>query len=327
MSALPEALDLLGDLATGSPRTRATALARGARLLSELTWDERRALAVQVADKVAPHLVPVIESETGLDLTDQQIPAVLQMARQLDADQVEELKAAILDDDRRSELAASVADEVARDLGLAPPELTEEEGLPLVPPPPAPVTADEQPVVAFPDPEPAPVLDEHEPELAAAPDDVAETSVPEPEPVEAVEAHDVVVTPVPVRPEPPAPPSSSDDTRVLERARRAGSTLDRRRILDGADAGDLRALGASRRRELARAFPDGWQRRRAIHRLLEVEAVEPDEAVALARTVVDTASRTWVVGSMSAAGLLDPAEVTRLLEPRAAARVNARRGS
>lgn len=97
-------------------------------------------------------------------------------------------------------------------------------------------------------------------------------------------------------------------------------------VLNDTSTDDLWRIGPDARRQVVQAFPDGWQRRRALHRLLDVDVVTADEAAALARTVEDTASRRWVVGSLSAAGLLDREDLDGLVSGPAADRIGARRG-
>lgn len=64
------------------------------RTIADLPAERKRALAIEVAERVAPQLVPAIESESG-DLTTQQVGAVVDLLRRADREQLDELVTAL----------------------------------------------------------------------------------------------------------------------------------------------------------------------------------------------------------------------------------------
>lgn len=110
------ALEQLAELTSGPTLQRAGSLARGLRLLRGLAPDDKRELAARVAERAAPALVPRIRAQTGMDLTAQQLEAVLDLVRRLDRDDL----GAIVEDVRRGEVldvAERVADAAAAATG------------------------------------------------------------------------------------------------------------------------------------------------------------------------------------------------------------------
>jgi hypothetical protein len=64
------------------------------RTIAGLPVERKRALAIEVAERVAPQLVPAIESESG-DLTTQQVGAVVDLLRRADREQLDDLVTAL----------------------------------------------------------------------------------------------------------------------------------------------------------------------------------------------------------------------------------------
>lgn len=64
------------------------------RTIADLPAERKRALAIEVAERVAPQLVPAIESESG-DLTTQQVGAVVDLIRRADREQLDDLITAL----------------------------------------------------------------------------------------------------------------------------------------------------------------------------------------------------------------------------------------
>lgn len=60
------------------------------RTIAALPVERKRALAIEVAERVAPQLVPAIEAESG-DLTTQQVGAVVDLLRRADEQQLDDL--------------------------------------------------------------------------------------------------------------------------------------------------------------------------------------------------------------------------------------------
>jgi hypothetical protein len=87
-----------------------------ARAIGDLSPGRKRALAVEVASRVAPQLVPQIRDEEG-DLTSEQVQAVVDLLRRADRDQLDDLVAALRSGDTSA--ALRLADETLDT--LAPP--------------------------------------------------------------------------------------------------------------------------------------------------------------------------------------------------------------
>lgn len=117
-----ELLDLLRQLRGASGLLeRARLLREGAGVLRGLSPDEQRSLAVEVASLAAPELVPRIEAEGRAPLSGEQVRALLDMIRGLDADQVEQLRQRVADPDARGQLLDEVAHQVVAAPEAAPP--------------------------------------------------------------------------------------------------------------------------------------------------------------------------------------------------------------
>lgn len=64
------------------------------RVIAQLPPERKRALAIEVAERVAPQLVPAIESESG-DLTSEQVGALVDLLRRADREQLDGLVTAL----------------------------------------------------------------------------------------------------------------------------------------------------------------------------------------------------------------------------------------
>lgn len=64
------------------------------RVIAQLPAERKRALAVEVAERVAPQLVPAIQSESG-DLSTQQVGAVVDLLRRAESDELDDLITAL----------------------------------------------------------------------------------------------------------------------------------------------------------------------------------------------------------------------------------------
>ena len=69
MATPAEVIELFVGLRDGSTIARARGAAEVFRAFASLTTDQKRELALLVADRAAPQLVPRIEAETGLELS------------------------------------------------------------------------------------------------------------------------------------------------------------------------------------------------------------------------------------------------------------------
>lgn len=106
------------DMTSGSRLERGRAGVRAFGLFSQLSAADKRDLAVLVAQRVAPELVPRIQAEGGVDLTEEQSRAVLDMVRRLDGSDLLELQQAVATSDARRDAASSVGAAAAAATGL-----------------------------------------------------------------------------------------------------------------------------------------------------------------------------------------------------------------
>lgn len=94
MSDISEVIRLLEEWRDASGVGRLKVGIDAARTIGGMPAEAKRALAIEVASRVAPQLVPAIESESG-DLTSEQIGAVVDLLRRADEHQLDELITAI----------------------------------------------------------------------------------------------------------------------------------------------------------------------------------------------------------------------------------------
>lgn len=122
MATPAEVLDLVTQVREGSSFGRARAAASAFRAFATLPTAQKRELAIQVAERAAPQLVPKIEAETGLELTREQIQAVIDMVGRMDADDLDELRTSVTDPQARTravrEVGAAAAGAAAAASGL-----------------------------------------------------------------------------------------------------------------------------------------------------------------------------------------------------------------
>lgn len=107
-----------GEMMSGSRFERARAGASALSAFVQLTPEDKRDLAVLVAQRVAPELVPRIEAETGMDLTQEQSRAVVDMIGRLDGDDIEEVTSALRSPDARRAALGTVGAAAAAATGL-----------------------------------------------------------------------------------------------------------------------------------------------------------------------------------------------------------------
>jgi len=113
--------DVLAQASRLRSGTRFEQARAGATALStflQLSADDKRDLAVAVAQRVAPELVPRIQAETGVDLTAEQSRAVLDMIARLDGDDLGELSRAMASPAARRATLGAVGDAAAAATGL-----------------------------------------------------------------------------------------------------------------------------------------------------------------------------------------------------------------
>jgi hypothetical protein len=113
-----EVLDLFAAARTGSRTRRARALAQAARAMASLSADEKRDLAALIAERAAPQLVSRIDAEAGLDLTSEQVNAVITMAERIDPDELATLRSQVRDRERRGQALRALGGTLAAAAGL-----------------------------------------------------------------------------------------------------------------------------------------------------------------------------------------------------------------
>lgn len=334
MATPAEVIELFAGLREGSSFARAKSAAEVFRAFASLSPQQKRDLAVVVAERAAPHLVPRIEQETGLDLTREQVQAVLDMAGRMDADDLDELAHTVRDREARGEALRSAATAAAAASGLddvvdAPEEAEEAD----VPEPPVDEAELEDLGVEL---EPA--------ELDRQPEPTVEVA-PAPEPKAFVSIFDALPD-APGQWEPeqrlatrsrPTTPSHAADTAdlttrvraarqpLVERLRAAGSNARRLRLLR-ASLDDVLTMDRSGRIAVVDAVPDGWARRRALETLLEAQVLPAAEVPALIRRIDSPVSRAWVCASAIEADMLRLDDVDGLVDERATDRLRRRYG-
>lgn len=110
MTAATQVLELLLQARSGSAMSRARASAQLISRLRSLSAAQQRALAVEIAGVVAPQAVDQISAEGDLELSSDQVTALVAMAKDLDASDIATIRDALAD------AAVDQADEAAADL-------------------------------------------------------------------------------------------------------------------------------------------------------------------------------------------------------------------
>jgi hypothetical protein len=300
-----EILRLVAGLRHGGPVSRGRTLAELGRAVASLTPRDKRELALLVAQRTAPDLVPRIQADTSSDFTAQQVQAVVDLLGRLTVDDVETLQVTVADPDARRR--------ALDDLGAASLSAALATVAPRGEPEPQPQ----------PEPVPEPVAEPRpEPEREPDPEPAAE---PEPEP--------------PAKPAPPPPVTSLFDELpnfdlpdtlaprpavaavppLVEAVRVAPTNVARLRLLAAVDHVAPVDLD-----QLIRAVPDGWARRRAVQLLLDRGLVPEEAVIAIVGLLGRSSARTWIAASAVEAGVLDPSRLGDVVDARAAARLRRR---
>jgi hypothetical protein len=354
-----EVIESFAGLRDGSTIARARATADAFRGFAALSVQEKRDLAVLVAERAAPHLVPRIQEETGLELTGEQVQAVLDMAGRLDADDLGELAETARDQEARRDAlravatggAAGAAATTGHDDVRPPPDL-DEPAVDLD----EPVVELDEPVVELDEEELAELGVEAAPaELDLAPEPTTEVA-PAPEPREFVSIFDTLDTPAWDTPAEPAtpPPTTHEGPRaggpstmavadtpgarvdvaaevhadrhpLVERLRSASTDAQRLRTLRR-HVDDLAGMQPAGRRAVLAAVPDGWARRRAVELAVRSGVVPHAEVPDLVRSLASPVARAWVCATAVETDALRLDEVDDLLDTRAAERLHRRYG-
>lgn len=349
MAGVDDVIALLEQLRGGQGVvSRAVVLAQGAKALRQLSPQQRRELAIEVARRAAPHLIPRIEAETGADLTPAQIQAVIDLALRMDDQQIDDLVDALRSPEQLSGVgsaAVGAAGSAAADeLGVGPsaldedPELAkleaeleqqqrelaalEEEAERAAEPPAGTDLAD----AAAAELPPADVGADVPADADEADADADDTGDADDEEVDAVEKLEEVEDLEDVEPATPELESGVDPERGRAHVTavcRAGSIRAQLAVVGAAGAG-LWHAGPEGRQELLQAIPDGWGRRRALERMIEADVVTAEEALELLGCLDRDSDRAWAAGTLLEHGVLEPSELLGALPERALARLSRR---
>ncbi len=363
MATPAEVIDLFADVRDGSSFERARAAANAFRAFASLSASQKRDLAILVAERSAPQLVPKIQAETGLDLTREQVQAVIEMAGRMDAEDIEELRRSVQDDQARSDAVRTVGTSAATaaaaatgldDVVAAPEEAPDEasgeapDEVAQDPPPDGDSELDDDTPLGIDQSE----LDElgveaelveldHEPEPTAP---VA--PAPEPRPFESVfddlpdmpafeqRAGGGTMTPERTRTRvlEHLPTAAPVDLTTRVRAARQPLVEALREQTGGAGCvrlvrahlDDLVDMDAVSRTAVVDAVPDGWARRRTVQAMLEGHVLPASEVPDLIRRVTSPVARAWLCATAVEVDMLDVDQLDDILEPRAAARLRGR---
>jgi hypothetical protein len=318
----------------GGVWSRGRLVADGASRVARLRPDERRLLAVALAQQGAPHLADRLEAQAGDRLDPRYAQGITEALLSLEGEQVDDLVGAL----RHPERLRARADAALEHLPPPP--------IPREPPTETPAPRIEQPEPGSP---PAPSrsaaedADATRPPLeppperraeptAATPSTGAGTSRTGPTTSER-DASGVVDRGRPDVSPPPARVTgrSATDPRgegivltaALRRIEQAGSASERRAILTDLDGYDLTTTEALR---VLDAVPDGWQRRRAVRLLLELGSLDGADPQAVLDRLSRAADRRFVAGALLAGGRLRARDLEPLLPAGTARRLAARAG-
>ena len=340
--AVDDVVALLGELRAAEGRlAKARVLGRGLVVLRDLSPQERRGVALAIAEEAAPELAPRLRERTGLELDAATLTDIVDLARDLDDDGLETVIARLRDPDQRwdavEELVEDALDPVDAPTPADPPatptaadDVPEPRpaGEPMAPP----AIADPHAVGAPPDPAAMPI--QEPPPPPRPPDDAGDGGEPD---------RSAPTQPEPPPPAPvvePAPPVAPERTArdhdvpfpdvgarestaspgVIASVRAANTSLGKLRAVQAA-GGSISELGPEGRLELVRALPDGWVRRRAVHRMLELEVIAAAECLPIIDSFGRATDRNWVAASMLEEDLVAPDQLVGVLTDTARERL------
>ena len=316
------------------------------RVIAALPVDRKRALAVEVAGRVAPQLVPAIRADDG-DLTAEQVGALVDLLRRADQDQLDDLVTAL----RTGEVgtAIDIVDEAVA-VVAPPPEPEPAVDEPATPPAAGPPADAPDPTTAAADEEPVlPVAAATTPAVAAAEgdDSAAVPSALADDEVEIGEDGSVALDEAAVRARLEREAAARAD-RYRDTSRDVPTTpsyrapaMDFTTDLELPDPTPLRRStdSPSSSRDAARltappvtavvaaitATPDGYRRRRAALAAIREGRLERGDLPAVARSFARGTDRAWVVGAALDAGVIGADGLTGMgLSPPAEDRLRRR---
>jgi len=301
------------------------------RTIAALPAERKRALAIEVAERVAPQLVPAIESEDG-DLTTQQVGAVVDLLRRADPEQLDDLVSALrsgevmeaidLVDDAVSVVAPpdEETDELLRDIATedevpAPP--TDEAGA-------TSVSAAAVAASAVGDDDEIAVADDGSLEL----DEEAVRERMEAEAAQRAERYRDTSRDVPDVPAYRAPDVdfTTKDLDLPDPSVESVAPL-RERMDRRSDAGSRRLAASPVTHVVASvtATPDGYRRRRAALEAIRHDRLSPEDVTPIVRSFDRATDRNWVAGAAIDVGLVGAGTLDEFeLSPAAVARLRRR---
>lgn len=303
------------------------------RAIASLPAERKRALAIEVAERVAPQLVPAIESESG-DLTTQQVGAVVDLLRRADEHQLDDLVEAL----RSGEVGGGldlVDDAVAV---VAPPDPATDELLADI------ATEDADPTAATPDggqdqtaaavaAAAAAVGDDDEidvaPDGSLALDEDAVRERLQAEAAQRAERYRDSSRDVPTTPSYRAPEVDfrTEDLELPDPDVDTVAPLHERMARQPDRAGPRRLAAAPVTQVVASvtATPDGYRRRRAALKAIRDGRLEADDVQPVVRSFDRATDRSWVAGAALDAGLIGASSLDEFdLSPAAVARLSRR---
>ncbi|MDX1657824.1 MAG: hypothetical protein R3343_03295 [Nitriliruptorales bacterium] len=346
--AVEDVVALLGELRAAEGRlAKARVLGRGLVVLRDLSPRDRRGVALAIAEEAAPELAPRVRERTGLELDAATLTDILDLARDLDDESLESVISRLRDPDQRWDAVEELVEDALDPVGDpepadTPATPTSADDVPEPPPGGAPMAppavADPHAVGAPPDPETVPAQEPPPPSPPAArpPQDTGDGAAPD----GSAPARRGIPPPPKVEPAPPVPPRpparpardgdvpfpdvgarpSTANPDVLASVRAANTSLGKLRAVQAAGA-SIPDLGPEGRLELVRALPDGWVRRRAVHRMLELEVIAAGDCLPIIETFGRTTDRNWVAASMLDADLVTPDQLVGVLTDTARERL------
>lgn len=359
MADVDEVIRLLEEWRDATGVGRVAVAVDATRTIRGLSPAAKRELAAEVAERVAPQLVPQIRGEEG-DLTGEQVAAVVDLLRRADRDQLDDLVTALRTGDVDASLA--LVDEAVDTVAPAVPdaataavedrvaaadervdELLDEAIAALEDHPPAPPEHDDEGVGPLPAIDEAAVRAAAEEAAAVRAERWRDTSAArDRQPYVPPAVHfditfdeldlpdPTVVEVAPLEERRHDLPGVADDDQPPAPPTSARHPLPARGHHVGSHAGSRRPpLAAPPTPAVVAAVtatPDGYRRRRAALAAIRASRLSPDDVAPVVDSFARVTDRSWVAGAALDAGLLDAGGLDALdLPDRARRRLEARR--
>lgn len=326
MATPAQVLELVASLRSGGPVARGKTVAEAFKAVRSMSVKDKRDLALLVAERTAPQLVPRIQAEGLTELNAEQVKAVVDMVRNLDDEDVEDLKRTFTDPSARDDALRAVGAGLAAATAVATDEPDEEEVEPdtSLPSPEAIAerTAEEQAE-----------LDRQLAEARATRERAereAQVAIERARAEAEREKGAAPPAPIPAQPaEPVEYQAIFDELPAVAGLDGPGAIAtaasDRAKSPSWSSPATTTATEAGWRSEVEQA-PDGWRRRRAVQRLIDDGQLGRQDVRPAIERLASAMDRTWLAASAIEADLLDLDELDGLVDDRAAARLRRRYG-